>query len=330
MPPPPLQLAFANKNGKLLAKEGDIVSDSPSTKVDSRLKIRLGNLSNRLSFPLLLLPAILIIGIVLLYPLAWAFYHSFFDFSIARPYLGQRFIGFGNYLKAFTNAGFWTSTGLTLALTLTAVGLQVIIGFFLSLLLSRNIRGINFFRTITIIPIFLTPVVVGYIWKFILNVDFGLWSFVLDKLGMKPVSLIGSMKWALPVVALIDVWQHTPFAAFLFLAGLKSLPEEVFEAAKIDGASGLKLLTRITIPLLKPVLLVIISIRSYDVFKTFDTIFVLTGGGPADATKVLSILLYKESFLNLNTGYSLALSWIILMLTLILVSFYYLALRSDE
>lgn len=278
----------------------------------------------------LLLPAVMIIAIVLVYPLVWALYGSLFEFSIARPYMGRTFVGLGNYAAALRSTDFWLSVGRTLALTLVAVSIEISLGFGVANLLNKNIRGINLFRTIAVIPVFLTPVVVGHMWKFILNADFGLLSYILSRFGQEPISLLGSEKWALPVVILVDVWQHTPFATILCLAGLKSLSVDPFEAAKIDGATGWKLTRYMTIPLLRPVLLTILSIRSYDLFKTFDTIFVLTGGGPVDATKVLSVLLYKEAFINLDTGYSFALSWIVLALTAGLICSYLGLIRVGE
>jgi multiple sugar transport system permease protein len=133
---------------------------------------------------------------------------------------------------------------------------------------------------------------------------------------------------ALPTIMVVDIWQHTPFALFLCLAGLKGLPPEPFEAARIDGATPWQVVRHLTIPLLRPVILVILAIRSYDVLKTFDTVYVLTGGGPADASTVLSVLLYREAFVQLNTGYAAALSWVVLLVTLGVVVAYFVALRG--
>ncbi len=277
---------------------------------------------------LLLAPAALILCAVLLYPLLYALRLSLFEFSLARPYLGETFVGLRNYVDIFTRADFWRALGRTLLLTGVAVNVELALGFGLALLMNRPLAGITVFRTMAALPVFLTPVAVGYTWKFILSTDFGVLNHVLGLAGFGPYSPLGSVTAALPTIMVVDIWQHTPFALFLCLAGLKGLPPEPFEAARIDGATPWQVVRHLTIPLLRPVILVILAIRSYDVLKTFDTVYVLTGGGPADASTVLSVLLYREAFVQLNTGYAAALSWVVLLVTLGVVVAYFVALRG--
>ena len=161
-----------------------------------------------------------------------------------------------------------------------------------------------------------------------LNVDFGFFNSLISAVGLKPISFLGSRNLALITIILVDIWQHTPFPLLLFLAAFSTLPKSPFEAAKLDGANAFQTIRYITIPLVKPVILMSLIIRSYDVFKTFDKIYVLTGGGPAKASEVLTVMLYKKAFVEHDTGLATALSWIMLLLSMLIVIFYIRILKS--
>lgn len=282
---------------------------------------------NRL-FVLLLLPSVLIICLVVVYPMGHALVSSLYKHSLARPYMGRQFVGAGNYWELLKSGRFWSGFLRTLAYTIAAVWTELVVGFAIAQLLARRIRGITVFKTIVAIPIFLAPVVVGYVWKFMLNVDFGFLNSIISAVGLQPISFLGSRSLVLVVITLVDVWQHTPFPLLLFLAALSTLPTAPFEAARIDGATAVQRIRYITLPLLRPVVLMALVIRSYDVFKTFDKIYVLTGGGPARASEVLTVMLYKTAFVEHNTGLATALSWVMLLLSMLIVSSYVRVLRS--
>jgi len=279
-------------------------------------------------FFVLLTPAVMVVIAVVVYPMGHALYSSLFKFSLAKPYIPRSFVSLNNYASIFSSYAFWISVGKTLFLAVGAVWAEVFIGFVMASLLNRRLKGLTVFRTIAAIPVFLPPVVVGYMWKFLLNADFGLLTALREMLGMKPLSILGSQGLALPAILLIDVWQHTPFCLLLFLAGLSSLPKETIEAARIDGAGPIRVAWHITIPLLRPILAVMVAVRTFDCFKMFDKVFVLTGGGPAGASEVVSIVLYKEAFVRFNSGYAAALSWVILIISMVLVLLYLQVLRS--
>ena len=281
-------------------------------------------------FLILLLPAVLILGAVVVYPMCSAFHSSMFKFSLAKPYMGKHFNWLNNYLELFQSLRFWKSFIKTLIYTISAVWAEIIIGFIIARLLVYKIRGIVIYKTIVAIPIFLAQVVVGYVWKFMLNVDFGFLNSIISSVGLKPISFLGSRNLALLTIIMVDIWQHTPFPLLLFLAAFTNLPKAPFEAAKIDGANIIQTIRYITIPLLKPVILMAIVIRSYDVFKTFDKIYVLTGGGPAKASEVLTVMLYKIAFVEHNTGVATALSWIMLLVSMLIVIFYVRILGKNK
>jgi ABC-type sugar transport system permease subunit len=285
-------------------------------------------LRRNLLFISLLSPALLIILAVIGYPMARAIYSSLFEFSFARPYLGSAFVGLGNYLYLLQQGEFWSSLGRSLAFTFVAVWVQVLIGFIFALLLEHTKSAFRVFEVVVTIPIFLAPVVVGYLWKFILNVDFGFLGSLTKAIGLEPVSLLGSTQWALPTIIMVNTWQHTPFALLLFLAGLATLDKNTFEAARIDGASAVQTVIHITIPLLKRVIAVVVAVRTYSVFKVFEEIFVLTEGGPAGATSTLTYYLYKEGFVNFNTGVANALS-VLMMIIILAIVFVYVRLIEE-
>lgn len=267
---------------------------------------------------ILLVPLLATLCAVLLYPLGYSLVLSFCKWSIARPFLGKKFVGISQYLKAFRSGPFLISIVNTFIFTGAAVSIQLLLGIGIALLLHGDFKGRRVFQTILFIPVVLTPVGVGILWKILLNTDIGLIPYLLSRIGFHGISLLSNPLLAKLCIIMVDVWTETPFVFILVLASLKSLPLEPFEAAHIDGASPRQIFRYITLPLIKPVILVVLLIRVMDVFRIFDTIYILTGGGPGSATESVSTHTLRAMFQWFKTGYASALSFIILVIIMVI------------
>ncbi|MGE5581711.1 MAG: carbohydrate ABC transporter permease [Bacillota bacterium] len=193
--------------------------------------------------------------------------------------------------------------------------METILGFILALLLAEEFRGRKFFRTIIMMPLILTPVAFSFGWRMMYHPNIGVINFFLNKFGIASVNWLANPYLAMISLIIIDVWQCTPFMMLIILAGITSLPVEPFEAAKVDGATGIQMFWRVTIPLLKPVFIIAILFRALDAFKTFDIFMTMTGGGPGASTEVLNLYTYLNSFRFLNIGYASALAVLMLLIS---------------
>jgi multiple sugar transport system permease protein len=207
----------------------------------------------------------------------------------------------------------------TIVFAIFAVGGQMGLGFALALLCNRISRGQVFYRTLFMLPILIPGIVIGAIWKLMLNFDFGLVNQALDLVDLEPRNWLGDEATALASVIVVDIWHWTPFCFLLLLAGLESLPRDPYEAARIDGASWAQELRYVTLPLMTPALLVTFAFRLVAAFKVFDEIYLLTGGGPGTATEVLSFTLYQRLFTEDRAGYGSAMAVAIIFLCALLL-----------
>lgn len=257
---------------------------------------------------LLLLPGLLVIAAVALYPIVsvlWlSLQHHLPIFGIAT------FAGLENYRALLQDTRLWRSLGTTLYFTAGAVGLELVLGLAIATQLARSFPGRGVARAALLIPWALPPVVSAKMWEWLYNADFGLLNYLLRSTGLVSggVNWLGSPTWALHAAIGVEVWKATPFVALLLLAGMQLIPPDLYEAARVDGAGSWTRFRRITLPLLLPVLLVVLLFRTMDALRTFDIIFVLTGGGPANTTETLSIYTYKVLFQTLQFGYGSALA----------------------
>lgn len=271
----------------------------------------------------LIAPAMIILLFFNIYPFIQTVRFSFFNWVLTRPdYRG--FVGFKNYIDLFTDHNFWESLRITGVYVFASVVIQILIGFWLANILNKEIPGRNIFTSIFLIPIAISPVVVGLFWRAWAAPDFGLINYFLKFLGLEeflPIEgFLGNAKTALRMMIFVDFWQWTSFVVLIVLAGLKSLPIEPFEASDIDGASRWQKLRYITIPLLKRVLLVVLLFRTMDAYRIFDIIWIMSKGGPGRATETLSIYVYKIGFYYWNIGYSTALTLIMLVIAIIIAN----------
>ena len=265
-------------------------------------------------------PALLLMLALSVLPLANLFYTSFYDVTWAHGLAIWTPLGVANYAALPGDALFRAGLVNTLIFAAGAVGGQMVLGFALALLCSRVRRGQALYRTVFILPILIPGIVVGAIWKLMFNYDFGLINQGVALLGFAPQDWLGTAQTALASIVMVDIWHWTPFCFLLFLAGLESLPQDVYEAARIDGASLWQELRYVTLPLLLPTIAVTFAFRLMVAFKVFDEVYLLTGGGPGTATEVLSFTIYQRFFTENRIGYGAAMSVAVIFLVALLLA----------
>jgi len=273
----------------------------------------------------LLAPAAVTIFLVVLVPLGYALRDSLYRINISMLYQGEKFLGLGNYVQALKDPDFYNSLVVTTVITVVGVAVELVLGLMLALLLNRPLEGVHFrgkrvFRTLVILPVILPPVVVGLMWRFMFQYT-GVINFLLISLGLHSVDWTTQYTGVITIVATV-VWQNVPFSFLLILAGLQSVPPDLVESSMVDGASGWQRLFHIYLPLIKPIIFLILTIRTMDAFRTFDEAFILTGGGPGRSTETVSLFIYRNSFSFFDVGYGSALSILLLLLLMIITVFY--------
>jgi ABC-type sugar transport system permease subunit len=242
-------------------------------------------------------PALAVIALVALFPIAWTIWESLHLHDLRMPWRGRPFVGLDNYVEVARDARFWGALAHTLMFTVTVVGIEIALGLALALLLDRPMRGRDALRVAALLPWAIPTVVVALVWRFIFESQ-AAWLFV------NPAAA-----WA-PIIA-ADVWRMTPFVAILLLAGLQQIDPAIYEAARMDGAGTWRQFREITLPLLRPAIVVAVLFRALDAFRVFDLIFVMTGGGPGTATEPLSVYAFTSLLRNLRFGFGSALSVIV-------------------
>jgi len=286
----------------------------------------------RQTYPYLsVLPVLLIIALFAIYPIVHAVRMSFFKYLLTRPN-EHPFVGLGNYIEVITSYYFKHSIQNTAVYTLAAVAGVVLYGLGVALLLNSAIKLANPLKVVILLPWALPAVVSGLLWKWILNADFGILNGLLMALGLidSYIPFLADPTLAKASLIMAFIWKEGPLVAIFFLAGLQLIPQEYYEAAKIDGGGAWTIFRNVKVPLLRPVFLIVIVYETMAAILTFDTIYVMTGGGPADATALISWFAYAEIFKGLNLGHGIALAIIIAAITLVLILFYLRALRPEE
>lgn len=264
----------------------------------------------------LFLPAFAALVLTTTFPLVYLVWTSFLNLDLTTPWL-EGFAGVDNYARMLADARFWSSLKLTAIYTGTTVVLQVVAGLALALLVMQIPRGQGILRLAAILPIVLAPVVVGLFWRtLVLAPDFGVADFVTRAMGAGSYNWLGDPQLALVSVIAIHTWQWTPFAFLVILASLSALPPDIYEAARIDRASAWQRFRHITLPLIRPAIIVVVILRVTIALSAFAAIFAATGGGPGTATEILNLYAYRMSFTELSIGYGSALAVVLLALTL--------------
>lgn len=261
-------------------------------------------------------PAFLLLLLTTTAPLVFLGWNSLQKLDLSMPWMSG-FAGLDNYTKMGADPRFWNSLWLTVVYTASTVILQVIIGLSLALLVLQIPRGQGLLRVAAILPIVLAPVVVGLFWRtLVLAPDFGLVDVVTRALGLGSHNWLGDPQLALISVIAIHTWQWTPFAFLVLLATLATLPPDVYEAARLDRASAWQRFRYITLPLIRPAVVMVVILRTMTALSAFAAIFAATGGGPGTSTEILNLYAYRTSFTELNIGYGSALAMVLLAITL--------------
>ena len=256
-------------------------------------------------------PSFVVLAVVMVYPFASAIYLSLFDYYLIRPD-DAAFVGLDNYATLLMDRRFWSSLVNTLIIAGGAVGLEFVVGLAVAIGLYHLKRGAGVFVVLMLIPLIITPVVGALFIKWMFVARWGLIDATLASLDLFGPSWLGHPGWAKFTVIIADTWKFTPFMILVFYAGLQSLDQNLIDAGRIDGASGWKLLAHIMIPALRP--LFVLTIRLMDAFRFFDTIYVLTGGGPGTATETLTMYTFSLGFQQLEMGRAAALGVITLVI----------------
>ncbi len=279
---------------------------------------------------LLVAPAAVCIALVAFYPLLTDFWLSLHSKNLRFPARGEPFVGLHNYLALVQDGRFWNALRNTALISAVSVTAELVLGLLAALAIHRSFRGRGMIRAALLVPWAMTTVVTARIWDWIFNANYGIFNALLLKVRVIDAyrAWTASADSAIWAVIGADVWKTMPFMALLLLAGLQMIPTELYESARIDGAGAWLLFRRITLPLLRPAILVALLFRTLDAVRIFDLPFVLTGGGPGYATETLSIYAYRTLFTNLDFGYGATLSFGMFLVVMIVALFYVRVLGS--
>jgi multiple sugar transport system permease protein len=287
-------------------------------------------LHRRRDVMLLVAPVAIYLLVFSLFPLLYSLAISFFRWDqIASTF---HFIGLQNFQELFSDAVFWQASINTAILVVAGVAIQLFVGTALAIFFDRQLRGSWIVRGVLILPMLLTPVVVGLMWRAMLNPDWGMVNYVLGELGLPEPLWLGDPSLALFTLIIVDSWQWVPFILVIVFARLQALPREPFEAASVDGASSWQAFWRLTLPLLMPAIVFAGIFRAIDAFRSFDVVFGLTFGGPGRLTTTLSFYAWENSLRFDRYGFASAISWVMVVVAIIGVTllFRYLKVRRDD
>ena len=280
---------------------------------------------------LYLVPVVVVLGATVLFPILKAMHMSLYNHVLIRPQ-DYRYVGLANYVRLLHDEVFWQSLWNSCLWVFGSVSFQFLGGFAAALLLHQSFRGRILVRTITLLPWIIPGVVVALIWEFIYQPNYGLLNDILSRAGLmtERVAWLSSPALAMPAVIAANIWRGVPFFAIMLLAGLQAIPTELYEAARVDGASVVQRFTHVTLPLLRPIIVVATATRIVWTFNYADLIFVMTSGGPANATQITSTYTLLQAYSNLDFGYAATLSVVLLLIMLAFTVFYLRVTRGLE
>ncbi len=272
----------------------------------------------------MLTPTMLILAGTTLYPFIYSFITSFRYWKLSRSPVPGKFVGFANYIRAFTDEGFWNSVVVTGLFTIISVLLSILIGLGIALILERASKLNTLMKSLLIFPFAMAPALKGYSWRFMLNPEYGIIDKILDTVFpfWADVVWLAEPYWALFWLAMTEIWGWAPYIALIFIGALGSLPRETMAAAKVDGANTFQIFWYITLPLLKPILIMVGLLKTIYSVKVFDQVVTLTGGGPGRATETMNYYVYKSGFNFYDMGYASALAYL-LVTTMFVFAFFY-------
>ena len=255
-----------------------------------------------------------LLSLTVLIPIIYGIYISFLDIKLSS-FLPAKFVGLSNYLSAFKAPETWATLKITIIMMILGMIIQIPLGMALALVLHRNLKGSKIFSSILITPMLLTPVAVGLTFRFMFDTDLGIVNWVLHFIGVEKINWLGQQTTGILAVILVDSWQSVPFVMLLLVAALGAISPQLYEAASIDGATSRQTFWKITLPLITPTLLVVVMIKIMDFLKLFDTLFMLTRGGPGNETTTLGLWTYKTGFIFLEISRAAALGVLIMIIS---------------
>lgn len=279
---------------------------------------------------LFLIPSLVVIAVFIAYPVINTFIRSFQELRIQTIQQGGTFVGFDNYVKAFQDSLTIQSIQFTLLFTVVAVILETVLGMVSALIMNREFKGQGFVRAAILVPWAIPTIVSGLMWKFMFAESYGVINFLLQSWGVidEPIKWVTGTTWAFWSVIISDVWKTSPYMALLLMSGLQTISKELYEAASIDGANILQRFRYITLPILKPVLMVALLFRTIQSFRIYDLLAVLTGGGPANKTLSLTYYTVNQYFTYGNIGYGSALAVITFVISMVIAMFFQEGMKS--
>jgi multiple sugar transport system permease protein len=291
--------------------------DHLAARTPARLANGAHGLSDRSIAWLFIAPTIVLLLAINIFPLLWAIRLSFTNYKSNLGHLPIKFVGLANYANILTDEDVWHSMQVTARFVVSGIAIQVFIGFGLALLINRGFRGHGFWTTVILAPMMLSPAVVGNFWTLLLQPQIGPFNYAVGFVtGVPPqsFSMIGDVRLAPWTIVIVDTWMWAPYVMLICLAGLRSIPDYIYEAAEVDRASSWRTFWSITLPMVLPFLMLAVLFRAIEAFKMFDLVNLLTSGGPGSTTELASITLKREAFEKWRTGYSSAFA-IILFVT---------------
>jgi multiple sugar transport system permease protein len=263
-------------------------------------------------------PLVLLLLFITLIPVLYSIFLSLSYWPLEKLREAPEFIGFDNYFRMLYDQRLISSLKFTLFFTITSVPIEIILGLLVALILNTNFPGRQIVRSIFVLPLAVSMLVTGLIWRYIFNYDYGLLNFLLGIFHVAPIPWLIQSPWPQISLVIAEVWIQMPFCVLVLLAGLQSIPEDLYESAKLDGASGIKILRFITLPLLRPPILVVSLITITNAVRSFELAYSITGGGPMQSTETFSFLAYQVGFRYFDLPYAAAISWFILAINLII------------
>lgn len=279
----------------------------------------------RLGRWLTLLPA-LVLALVIFAPLVYSLLLSLYKWQLTQINTDKAFVGFDNYVRLFTDAKVLGALGNTIVYVVGSVGIELVLGFVIATALFELTKGRRLANSLILLPMIIAPVITALLWRYMFDPQFGLISRALALFGHQGgIDFLGSAQLALPSLILVDIWQWTPFVILILHAGMLGISEEQFEAARIDGAGRVRISRSIVLPAILPQILLVLLFRTMDTYRIFDTVYVLTRGGPGGATETIGLYTYQTGFSFFDMGYAMTLS-VFILVTVAIISTVYLRL----
>jgi multiple sugar transport system permease protein len=309
----------------------DTPADRLARATPPRVARRVRGLSDRAIAWIFVTPTIFLLLAVNIFPLIWTIRLSFTNFRANRPNLEPQWVGLQNYSRILGDRDIWLNMQATAHFLFWTLFFQVVIGFALAWLINRRFKGNDLITTLIVLPMMLSPAVVGNFWTFLYQPQIGLFNYVVEFFTGTPASsfaMLGEVRLAPWAIVIVDTWMWTPFVMLICLAGLRSIPEYLYEAAEVDRASKWRQFWTITVPMVLPFLMLAVLFRGIENFKMFDLVVLLTGGGPGSTTELASINLKREAFEKWRTGYASAYAIILFVTVFGLASIYVKALNK--